>query len=81
VSTKEIKQESFFHFFDPIDLDDEDEDDNDNDEGDDANDENVEELEHQHQLAECIYNDVIQNSLSLYLGLGGAADLGDFADL
>ena len=26
VSTKEIKQDSFFHFFDPIDLDDEDED-------------------------------------------------------
>jgi nucleosome assembly protein 1-like 1 len=79
VSTKEIKQESFFHFFDPIDLDDEDEDDN--GEEDEANDENVEELEHQHQLAECIYADVIQNSLSLYLGLGGLADLGDFADL
>jgi nucleosome assembly protein 1-like 1 len=43
VSTKEIKQESFFHFFDPIDLDDEDEDDN--GEEDEANDENVEELD------------------------------------
>ena len=79
VSTKEVRQESFFHFFDPIDMDDDDEEGNDED--DEATDQKVEELEHQHSLAECIYNDVIQNSLSLYLGLGGMADFGNLADL
>ena len=79
VSTKEVRQESFFHFFDPIDMDDDDEEGNDED--DEVTDQKVEELEHQHSLAECIYNDVIQNSLSLYLGLGGMADFGNLADL
>lgn len=79
VSTKEVRQESFFHFFDPIDMDDDDDDNKDED--DEATDEKVEQLEHQHSLAECIYSDVIQNSLSLYLGLGGLADFGNLADL
>lgn len=79
VSTKEVRQESFFHFFDPIDLDDDDDDKEEED--DEATDQMVEELEHQHSLAECIYSDVIQNSLSLYLGLGGMADFGNLADM
>lgn len=78
VSTKEVRQESFFHLFDPVDLDDDDGEDEENEE--EAN-QQVEELEHQHQQAESIYNDVIQNSLSLYLGVGGLADLQDLPDL
>lgn len=77
VSTKEVKQESFFHFFNPIDLEDNDE----KEDADEENEQNVEELEHQHQTADSIYSEVIPNSLALYLGVGGMAGLADFADL
>lgn len=69
-----MRQESFFHLFDPVDLDDDEEENSKED--DEAADMQIEQLEHQHQLAECIYDDVIQNSLSLYLGLGGLGELG-----
>ena len=78
VSTKEVKEESFFNFFNPIEIKDEDENE---EEEEEMVDQEVEQLETQFELANHIYEELIPYSIESFLGLHNLEDFGEMGGI